>query len=196
MSSISLFSFSEIFHQELQKAKDVLSNAISSVGSSILESARKEGGSLNASADMIYLEPQNQGFNWAVAASTGVAVGKAVTRGVISHALPVVGAALTTYSISKTTYDHLMKKAEKLGILTDREGSSVKQRLQHAPKDLARVVNQAVVDAPQDFRNMCDRFHKTSKNILNSVMSRFGKEDNEERSQVEMLALTQKVASR
>jgi hypothetical protein len=182
--------------QELQRAKDTLPSAVSSVGSSILEEARQEGGTLNASADTVYLEPQHQGFNWAAAASTGMAAGKVVTKGVVSHALPIVGAALTTYSISKSTYDHLMTKADKLGILTEREGSTVKERLQHAPKDLARVVNQAVADAPQDFRDMCDRFHQTSKNIMNVVKSRFSSLTQQERSQVELMAMTQKAATR
>ncbi|MBW4628236.1 MAG: hypothetical protein KME49_22665 [Brasilonema octagenarum HA4186-MV1] len=194
----------ETHRQELQKAKDVLSNAITSGGSSILQEAKREGGTLNASADMIYLELQ-QGFNWAAAASIGMTVGKMAARGIISHALPVVGAALTTYSVSKRTYDHLMTKADKLGILAEREGSTIKERLQYAPVDLARVVNQAVTDAPQDFRDMCAtlcvkplayHFHKTSKYILSALTSRFGRGSEEERSQMQFLASLPKSAYR
>ncbi len=184
----------------LIRARDTLAKATAFNGSGIKELAERSGGTLNASAgDLFYVPPSQQAFDWGAAASTSLAVtkiaAKGIARGVVFHAFPVVGAAIASYTVSKRTYDHLMTKADKLGILDERQDCTLGDRLCHAPMDLLRVTNSAVKDAPQDFRNMVSRFHHAGKNIVSSIKSFHKTHEREHEDQATDLTLVYKNVS-
>ncbi|AKG24896.1 hypothetical protein [Calothrix sp. 336/3] len=104
-----------------------------------------------------------------IALTMGTGVSQMATRMALAHAVPVVGAAITAYSLGKRTYDHLMTKADTLGILEERKDSPLVERLLHSPGDMGRTVAKAVKDAPTDFKNMLQRFAKVAQHTITAT---------------------------
>jgi hypothetical protein len=104
-----------------------------------------------------------------MALTMGTGVSQMAARAALSHAVPVVGTAITAYSLGKRTYDHLMSKADTLGILEERQDSTLVERLLHSPRDMGRTIVKAVEDAPSDFQHMLQRFTKVAQHAVQTT---------------------------